>query len=60
MHALSTGCSSRLGVRRDLTIRGSLPSLILQCLRLWPQVFEREHNLALNSALSVNMMVSTG
>lgn len=47
-------------VKHDMTGRGSSPSLILQLLHLWPQVFEGEHNLASNSTLSINVMVCTG
>lgn len=34
MHTLSSGCSSQLGVKRDLTVSGSLRSQILQLLCL--------------------------
>lgn len=60
MRTLSSPCSSQLSVECDMNIGGSLPSLVLQLLCLWPQVFEREHNLALNSTFSVNVLVCTG
>lgn len=39
MLTMSSPCSSQLSVKRDVNIGGSLPSLVLQLLCLWPQVF---------------------